>query len=97
MSHITPQRVISLERPAIAPQSILYVGEPASITYERRMIKRAFALRNKARIFRACGMEENTKAAYAMARDIIRQIRTCNGTIPKHRRLASLGWKGPVW
>ncbi len=97
MSHITPQRVISLERPAIAPQSILYVGEPASITYERRMIRRALSLRNKARMMRACGMMESAKATYAMARDLIRQIRTCNDTIPKHRRLASLGWKGPVW
>jgi len=95
--YIIPQKVINVGAAPIQPQSILYVGEPASLVYERHMVRRAGLLRNKARVMRACGMSESAKATYAMARDIIRQLRTCNGTIPKHRRVASLGWKGPVW
>jgi hypothetical protein len=96
-TYIVPQRIINLDRSPIIPQSILYVGEPANISYERRQIRRAGALRNKARMFRACGMVESSKAAYVAAMRIIREVRTCNDSIPKHRRVASLGWKGPVW
>lgn len=61
------------------------------------MLKRAALLRSKAHIMFASGMHENGRATLRMAMEIVRSVRTCNDSIPKHRRLASLGWKGPVW
>lgn len=82
---------------AVTVTSILYVGMPASKVLELFELKLARQLRDVARLQRDCGMTENSHASYRMAQDIIRRMRTCNYTIPRHRRVRSLGWKGPVW
>lgn len=96
-THIVPQRIITLNQPPVVPQSIIYVGEPASKVYQRHEVRTAYRLRDAARRMRACGARENARAAMKAAMLIIRNLRTCNESIPRHRRIASLGWTGPVW
>jgi hypothetical protein len=104
---MNPTRIIDVRQP-IQPTSILYVGEPASIAYERRQLLRARQLRTSAHLMLAGGMVESYHATMRMAMTIVRNIRTrsegakaqgaaCNESIPRHRRIASLGWTGPIW